>query len=110
MSINEYSRFDGKVAFFTGAGSGTYSRSSAILSPLAYAQSKNLSTFAALAGFSCVLYIRMKVAPLIGQVSFPAWSVSTWKKVFDQSALAAAALKLSASGGTKLPSLFFSSV
>src|SRR5436309_9683006 len=66
-----------RTSAFTESGSGTYSSSAAILSPEAYAQSKNFSVVIACAGFSCALCIMMNVAPVSGQASLPGWSVST---------------------------------
>ena len=45
------------------------------LAALSKAQSKNLSASAAAAGSGGCLCIRMKVAPVIGQLSAPGWSV-----------------------------------
>ena len=51
----------------------------------------------------------MKEAPVIGQLWSPAWSVSTTPMPGTdfQSAPAAAALKVTSSGSTNLPALFW---
>ena len=47
-----------------------------MLSPFSYAQAKNLSAVSDAAASFTSLCIRMKLAPVIGQLSSPAWSTS----------------------------------
>src|SRR6516162_2914442 len=59
----------------TGVGIGTKSRSSAILSPLSYAQAKNFRASPAATGSCGCLWMRINVAAVIGHDCAPGWSL-----------------------------------